>query len=120
MPGNKYSGRKCDWFIERCADIISDEKLVEFVGRVAAGRETEEKIFCTKDGAIVRDRVAADINARLSAFKMLAEWAFGKPIPAVPARTPEDSKRTADEYFQSLKRLEEDALNRFRESAEHR
>lgn len=116
MPGNKNSGPRCSWFIERCAEIIDEEKLIDFVGRVAAGKETEERLVATKTAGVERLRCEVEIKDRLIAFKMLAEWGIGKPGLIPSQLTPEDSKRTADEYFQSVKRLEEDALNRFRAS----
>lgn len=105
-------GRKAYWFTERCNDILDEEKLVEFVGRVAAGKETEEVIV--RNGTTFdRVRKACSTMDRLSAFKMLAEWGIGKPGLIPSQLTPADSKRTADEYFESIKRLEADALNRF-------
>ena len=112
-------GRKCDWFIERCRDIINEEKLVEFVGRVASGKETEQVVVRNGSG-FEKVRKENSTHDRLEAFRMLAEWGIGKPGLIPSCLTPEDSKRTADEYYQSIKRLEEDALNRFRESAVRR
>lgn len=92
MPGNSNSGRKADWFREACQDIINQEKLLEFVGRVAAGKEVEERLVSTKTGHDIVS-VACDAQTRLSAFKMLAEWGVGKPIQYVvqPTRSPEES-----------------------------
>lgn len=108
-------GARASWFIERCNRILSEEKLVEFVGRVACGKETEERIV--RNGTSF-DRVRCEVATadRLVAFKMLAEWGIGKPDIMRRDMTPEDSKRTADEYYASVKRLEEDAVNRFRAS----
>ena len=92
MAGNNNSGRRADWFRETCQDIIDQEKLLEFVGRVAAGKEVEEKLVSTKMGHDIVS-VACDAQTRLAAFKMLAEWGVGKPIQYVvqPARSPEES-----------------------------
>lgn len=82
MAGNKNSGRKCDWFIERCAEIINEEKLLDFVGRVASGAEIEQRVVVVRDGNSAHTEVVdvkCAIQDRLSAFKMLAEWGIGKP-----------------------------------------
>lgn len=74
------AGRQPDWFRKRCAEIIEKKKLVEFVGRVAAGEEVEHKV--TKDGDIVE--VAVSAHDRLMACEMLFDRGFGKPIPMNP------------------------------------
>ena len=118
--GSKRSGRRCDWFIERCSEILDEQKLLDFVANVASGKETEQRVVVVRAGNEAHTElvdVKCSTQDRLAAFKMLAEWGIGKPGLIPSYLTPEDSKRTADEYYQSIKRLEEDALNRFRASA---
>ena len=92
MAGNNNSGRRADWFREECARIIDEEQLISFIGRVAAGKETEEKLVSGKTGHEIV-MVACDAQTRLQAFKMLAEWGVGKPIQYVreAPRSPEES-----------------------------
>lgn len=123
MSGNSNSGRRpgrpCDWFLERCREILDEEKLLDFVGRVASGKETEQRVVVVRERDSARTEVVevkCSTQDRLAAFKMLAEWGIGKPGLIASQITPEDSKRTADEYYQSIKRLEEDAVNRYRAS----
>jgi hypothetical protein len=100
--------RRCDWFLERCAEIIDEEKLVEFVGRVAAGREQDHRI--SRVATVVK--IPASIHDRLEAFRMLAEWGIGKPIQVVitnPNITPNDSVRSAQQIFDMIKKLEDDS-----------
>jgi hypothetical protein len=99
--------RRCDWFLERCAEIIDEEKLVEFVGRVAAGKENDYKL--SREGIT---KMPAGLTERLQAFKMLAEWGIGKPIQVVitnPNITPNDSVRSAQQIFDMIKKLEDDS-----------
>lgn len=99
--------RRCDWFIERCAEIIEEEKLIEFVGRVAAGKESDYRMF---EGSAIKTPAA--LNDRLMAFKMLAEWGIGKPIQVVitnPNITPNDSVRSAQQIFEMIKKLEDNS-----------
>lgn len=95
--------RRCDWFVERCAEIIKEEKLIEFVGRVAAGKENDHRLM--REGVMV---MPAAIRDRLEAFKMLAEWGIGKPIQVVLTNqvSPEDSVRSAQQIFDMVKKLE--------------
>ena len=72
-------GRKPNWFREKCADIIVEENMLDFVKRVAKGDESEERM--TKYGGIVQ--VKASIDSRMGAVKFLAEYAVGKPVQAV-------------------------------------
>jgi hypothetical protein len=78
-------GRRCDWFIERCGEIIEEEKLVEFIGRVAAGKELEEQIVRNGTG-FDRIKTQCSTKDRLRAFEMLADWGVGKPTPIVPGQ----------------------------------
>ncbi len=98
--------RHCDWFIERCAEILDKEKLVEFVGRVASGKEQDHRI--SRVATVVK--IPVSIHDRLEAFKMLAEWGIGKPIQVVITNshlTPTDSVRSAQQIFDMIKQLEE-------------
>lgn len=75
----KGAGRKPDWLRSECARIIDQHKLLEFVGRVASGDETETHV--TKDGDVVD--VAPRISDRLKAVEFLTDRAHGKPMQAV-------------------------------------
>lgn len=101
-------GRKADWFRERCAEILDQEKLVDFVGRVAAGRETEDRFV--KDEGIIK--IACSTRDRLAAFEMLANWGVGKPIPVgdQPQKTYNDSVRQAQQIYEMVKDLEQGQL----------
>lgn len=104
MPGNSNSGRRADWFREACQDIINQEKLLEFVGRVAAGKETEDRVVNNKIGHEII-QVSCDAQTRLAAFKMLAEWGVGKPIQYVTQspQNPEESKLRADQMMELIR-----------------
>lgn len=83
--GNKFSkggaransGRIKNWFRARCAQIIQDKKLVEFVARVANGEESDHKV--SKDGDVIE--MPASVHDRLYACEMLFDRGFGKPVP---------------------------------------
>lgn len=75
----KGAGRKPDWLRSECARIIDQHKLLEFVGRVASGQETEAHV--TKEGDVVE--VAPKISDRLKAVEFLTDRAHGKPAQAV-------------------------------------
>ena len=111
------TGRKPDWFREKCAEYINQENLLDFVLSVAKGTAQEERIVKIAEGTVQRMMVTACIKDRISAVEFFANYGYGKPAMFVlPIRTPEDSKRTADEFFNRVTKLEQDALNRFREN----
>ena len=105
MPGNRNSGRKPEWFREACADIINKEKLIDFVGRVAAGREVEERLIKGETGGHEIVTVSVCIQDRLAAFKMLAEWGVGKPVQyvATAPRSPEESVMQVQKMLELVK-----------------
>lgn len=71
------SGRKPDWFRAMCAKIIDQKELVQFVGRVASGEESDHRL--SKDGDVVE--IPASIHDRLYASEMLFDRGYGKPVP---------------------------------------
>ena len=111
------TGRKPDWFREKCAEYINQENLLEFVLRVAKGEEDEERIVKISEGRVEKMRVQACIKDRISAVEFFANYGYGKPAMFVlPSKTSEDSRRSAEESYAMIKRLEEDAFNRQREA----
>lgn len=57
------SGAPTNWLKEKCRKIISDKKLLEFLGDVASGEPF----------------VGADVKDRLRAVEMLLDRGFGRP-----------------------------------------
>ena len=93
-PGGKRNGagRKPDWFKEKCASILERKKLIDFVGRVASGEETEQKVVVVRDGNEAHtevEEVRASIHDRLYAFEMLANWGVGKPAQTMALTNPD-------------------------------
>lgn len=82
------SGRKPDWLKERCKKLIDSKKLLEYVARVAAGEETEDRT--TKDGDVFQ--VGVSTHDRLTAFSLLMDRGFGKPIQALEHTLPADTR----------------------------
>lgn len=72
-PGSGV-GRKPDWLKEKCRKIIGDAKLVEFLGKVAGGANTEQVV--TDQGETLS--VPAPIKDRLRAVEMLLDRGYGK------------------------------------------
>lgn len=72
------AGRKPGWLADKCQEVIDKHKLYDWLGSVAAGLETEERI--TKDGVV---RVGACVHDRLKALEMLMDRAHGKAQQAV-------------------------------------
>lgn len=77
--GNKGGGRHPDWLKAKCAKILKDKKLIEFLGNVASGKDVEQKI--NENGEVLK--VPADVKDRLRAVEMLLDRGFGKPIPDI-------------------------------------
>lgn len=75
----KGAGRKPDWYKAECARILDQHKLLEFIGRVAAGEEPEQHL--DKEGVIYELR--PKISDRIKAVEFLADRAHGKPAQAV-------------------------------------
>lgn len=101
MAGNSNSGRRPDWFRETCQDIICEEKLLEFVGRVASGKEVEQRVVVNKVTGAEVVEVRCGTADRLAAFKMLAEWGVGKPVQFVQQapRSPAESALRVDQML---------------------
>jgi hypothetical protein len=80
-PGGarKGAGRKPDWFKAECARILDQHKLLEFMGRVASGQETETHIDAMRNV----HEIPAKMSDRIKAVEFLADRAHGKPAQAV-------------------------------------
>lgn len=78
-PGGKRknSGRKPEWFQNRCKELFEKKKLLDFVAGVAAGTEVEQKAVSVDHGVEVVD-VRPQIKDRLRAVEMLKDWGYGK------------------------------------------
>lgn len=72
------SGRPPNWFKAKCAAIVDKKKLLDFVGRVAEGLESDHRL---SEGVVVE--LPASIHDRLYAVEMLCDRGFGKPVQAV-------------------------------------
>jgi hypothetical protein len=72
------AGRKPDWLKEKCKKLIDRKKLLDYLARVAAGEETEER--ATKYGAVT---VAVSAHDRMHAIELLMDRGFGKALQAV-------------------------------------
>lgn len=75
------SGRKPDWLKQKCQSIIDRKKIMEYLGRVAAGEETEQQVVVVRDGKDSHteiEEVKCSTRDRLHAIDMLLERGFGK------------------------------------------
>ena len=79
------SGRKPEWFTNKCKTLFEKRGLLEFVAGVASGTETEQKLVVI-DEQTVLEEVRPQIKDRLKAVEMLKEWGFGKEILPVDAQ----------------------------------
>ena len=79
-PGGtrRGAGRPPGWVKVKCQAIIDKHDLYEFLGRVAAGQEKEDRIA---NGEVTV--LNASIHDRLHALEMLMDRANGKPRQAV-------------------------------------
>ncbi len=68
------SGRTPDWLKEKCKQIVDKRKLVEFLGKVAGGENTEQVV--TDQGETLS--VPAPIKDRIKATEILLDRGFGK------------------------------------------
>lgn len=99
------AGRKPDWFREKCATLASSPKFFEFAEKVFNGDLVEPKI--TKEGRGIY--MEASVSSKIYLWEKLAAYGFGKPTEiasAVSVKTPEDSKRKAEELWDIIKALE--------------
>lgn len=79
------AGRPAGWVREKCAEIVDKAKLIEFLGRVAEGKEKDHRM--TKDGAVIE--VPASIHDRTESAMYLIDQAGGK-APQAMKLTDED------------------------------
>lgn len=69
------AGRPADWLKAKCRDIVNKEQLVEFLGKVAGGRNVDVSV--TETG--IRVSVPAKMRDRLFATTDLLDRGYGKP-----------------------------------------
>lgn len=86
-PGNKGGGRKPDWLKAKCAKIIEDNALIEFLGDVASGENVEAVVSIDGKNSL---KVPAKVKDRLAATEMLLDRGFGKVPQVVADVTPQD------------------------------
>ena len=75
----KGAGRTPGWVREKCAKIVEKSELVEFLGRVAEGKEKDHRM--TKEGIVIE--VPASIHDRAEAAMYLIDQAGGKAPQAM-------------------------------------
>lgn len=73
------AGRTPEEFKNLCKNILDKKGLVEWVGKVAAGEETESRV--TPQGDVREVDVPASV--RLEAVRFLSERAYGKPMQEI-------------------------------------
>jgi hypothetical protein len=72
------AGRKPDWLKVECQKIIEREKLIQFLGDVAAGRVMDNKV---NNGVVIK--VPASLADRRACAVELLDRGFGKAIQTV-------------------------------------
>lgn len=84
-PGHKGAGgRPPDWLKSKCAKIVEDKKLIEFLGDVAGGEPFVEKTAMVDSGKVFEKIVvSADLKDRIKAVEILIERAWGRAPQAV-------------------------------------
>lgn len=68
------AGRPADWLKEKCQEIVQKEKLIEFMGDVAAGKEFPQ--LATGDGEVLL--LPPSIKDRRAATEWLVDRGYGK------------------------------------------
>lgn len=80
------SGRKPDWLKEACKKILEQKKLLQYLGRVASGEETEQQVIVVREGNKAHtevEEVRCSTKDRLHAVELLLERGFGKPAQEI-------------------------------------
>ena len=77
-PGNKGGGRKPDWLKTMCQNIVTEKKLVQRYGFIAAGGHVEQML---SDGEIVVG--PAPIAAQEKAYDSLVDRGWGKCVQPI-------------------------------------
>lgn len=68
------AGRQPDWLKEKCREIVAKEKLIEFMGDVAAGKDFPQ--LATGEGEVLP--LPPSIKDRRAAVEWLVDRGFGK------------------------------------------
>jgi hypothetical protein len=74
------AGRKPDWLKKKAQKILSDKKLIEFLGDVASGKNVRALVAI--DGTTTVS-APADIKDRLRAVEILLDRGWGKPMQEI-------------------------------------
>lgn len=80
------AGRKPDWLKTKCASLVDKHKLLEYLARVAAGEETEQRVVVVREGNSAHteiEEVKCSPHDRMHAIEMLLERGYGKPVQGV-------------------------------------
>lgn len=67
-------GRKPGWIRAECARLVDEYKLIELMGKIAAGKIKDHKM--TKDGVVVE--IEASLTDRQRAMEYLIDQSEGK------------------------------------------
>lgn len=103
-PGGKRNGagRKPDWLIAQCQEIVEDSKLLEFLASVVKGEDVEQAVG--DQGETIR--IPPAVRDRLRAAEMLLDRAYGKagqPIELnIQSELAPIPTRDLLEFFQAL------------------
>lgn len=76
---NNGGGRPPDWLKKKCQDIIQKNKLIEWLGKVAAGADVDQQI--NLNGECLK--IPASVKDRLKAIEMLQDRGWGKPTQEI-------------------------------------
>lgn len=83
----KGAGRKADWLQAKCAEIIDKRNLLNWLGRVAGGLETETQIAVVKDDQfsshVEKVEVPCTTKDRIHAMELLCDRGFGRATQPV-------------------------------------
>lgn len=73
------AGRKPDWLREKCARLVEEKKIVDFVANVASGQYKQKVLVKQGPQNSFLAEVPCDVKDRLKAAEMLWDRGFGKP-----------------------------------------
>lgn len=79
--GNKGGpGRPPNWLMDKCKKIVEKNKLIEFLGDVAAGKKVDIRYNALDDKEVAS---SATIKDRLHASELLIERGWGRAVQTI-------------------------------------
>ena len=95
------AGRPSDWLKEKCREIVTKHKIIEFLADVATGENVEQAVG--NEGEVIS--VPAAVRDRIKATELLLDRGYGKADQALDITTHDENRPSTDVLIQTITAL---------------